>query len=303
MSYDEEIRLGSSDRDIDSPSILRETQCVACSDTGQNNDVLFLALKAVDGIEIDSLINVRTISTGKDSLELLNLTLVHCDAADTAIKVLIDTACSFQAIVDGHGSLGFPGVEEGVSSLLFLTVFHREESEWLEESVLVPRLSGQLSHIGSIEELAAVECLAWMSGDLGVHTVLDTQQVYSILSLLIQSDKEGLRVLEALGLVADYRRWQLVRVTNEDASLCSVSQGDQGTQLDCLSGFVDDDRLKVNGQRCQRFLTCSCQCGTDYIGIEQNLAPDFPAIGIHLSRSRLTLVLLLIELLACRHSL
>lgn len=154
----------------------KHTHTISSSDTGKDDNLLFLTLETIHRIEINDIQDTVAKSLLESRLELTHLLFVRSDHTNLTGK-LDCRQLGAKHVDQSNCSVCLCHVEDGfASSQFFLAIHDIEESIRRELRECMPDGRGYFIHVGAVFELRLIEHFAGEAADVRVHTVLDTRR-------------------------------------------------------------------------------------------------------------------------------
>ncbi|KAI6775470.1 hypothetical protein HG530_002228 [Fusarium avenaceum] len=189
----------------------------------EDNDLTFATLESIGRVELDDIRDVLAIPCSEAVSQFIKLGFVGCDNTDLASQVT--TAVVFaESVIHLHSDIQLLGIDQRLTSVAsLLDTLNIEETIGAKQRTLVPWLLPKYVHVWTIGKLPFVELVAWEHADFG--------------------NCGG----------------KLFGISDENTLAAAVLEWNQRAQLHTLGSFIDNDRLELDIQISEHFVTTTTQ--------------------------------------------
>ena len=262
IAEDDEFHAGAGDGHVHATEVSEETDLsfVVGTDEGDEDDVAFLALEAIDGVDADEVaVRFEELAFLEEATEVLHLGAVGGN--DAYVEAFIEDA-GFADLLkilfegeEGEFGLGLVDAAEGFADeLLFEKGLGR--MLWIVWIIRKIKLGGvdpghgdvevedgAVFHFGSRFDLVAVEPVGGETHDLFVHAVLHLEEGDCFGMVFYDAFHERLAETRFQGCETLDGGWELAMVAGEDDAR-HPSDGNPAGCFECLSRLVNEERTE-----------------------------------------------------------
>mmetsp|Transcript_36209 Transcript_36209/g.91401 ORF Transcript_36209/g.91401 Transcript_36209/m.91401 type:complete len:496 (+) Transcript_36209:81-1568(+) len=250
VAQDPHRKHGARDGHVHAADVAHESHAAlfrARAHARQDHHVQLLPLEAINRLDehlVCQLLPAHLLERAPEALALVAVWGDDANRHSRRVRRLLHLVQQLHIQRCGHSRLRLVA-HAAAAGARFPPLVDVEEDVGLEHAVAVERRVRARYHALAILQLVLVEVAGRKLPDDGVHAVLNHQHVHRAAALLQALEQRPLHQAR-LGLHAEHRGGQLLRVPHQHTLLAAIHQGLQSRHLASLAGLVNEDGVDAH---------------------------------------------------------